>query len=249
MITHLNTNGFLLDVKNIEKILRVGVDSISISLDGATFATHDKIRGYPGAFDRVVAAVITLNAMRNKNKSPIRLKVAAVINEDNIDEVEGLVKLSSALKTDCLEFIPQQNFFGDGCFNQAQPSAEFLGKVDKAVDYLLKQRNNGVKIENSAQHLRLFARSFRNIKSPLLCYAGYNSCAVDCYGQVYPCVPWVNWGKAAGNIRGIPLKKIWYYGDYSGMRKQVAQCRDCYLNCQAELNLLFNIGRYSCAIL
>ncbi len=240
VITHLNTNGFLMDDKNTEAILKSGVDSISISLDGATSQTHDKIRGYPGAFDRVVTAINTLNLMRGRNKHHIRLKVAAVINEENIDEVEGLVKLSADLKTDCLEFIPQQHFSGSGPPKNNLPSEEFLGKINKAVDYLLQHRNNGIKIENSVKHLKIFERSFRNLKSPLACYAGYNSCALDCYGQIYPCVPWVNWGKAVGNIRNMPLKEFWHSRSYASTRKEIAQCRDCYLNCQSEINILFN---------
>ncbi|MFH1678355.1 MAG: radical SAM protein [Candidatus Omnitrophota bacterium] len=241
MITHLNTNGFLLNEENIKKILNAKIDSINISLDGANAQTHDAIRRHPGAFDKAIAAIECIKVMRKETGIPIRLKIVAVINEANIDEVGDLVKLSNDLGTDCIEFIPQQRFFessqpGRLCFDDI-----FLKKLQKATGYLLKLKRQGVKIENSPRHIKLFKGAFKNDKSPLVCYAGYNSYAVDCYGEIYPCLPWVNWGKSAGNIKNAALKKFWYSSKYNKIRNDILNCRDCYLNCQSELNLLFNI--------
>jgi len=241
MITHLNTNGFFLNEENVKKLLQAGTDSINISLDGARAQTHDTIRGYHGAFDKVINAIDCINLMRKKTGMPMRLKIVMVVNETNIDEVPDLVKLSCDLKTDCIEFIPQQPFF-----TLSEPVAlyfndNFLKKVENTVQYLVSLKKQGIKIENSFRHLRLFAKSFKGDESPLICYAGYNSYAADCYGEIYPCMPWVNWGKSVGNIKDIPLKEFWYSSNYNKIRKDISKCRDCYLNCQAELNLLFNI--------
>ena len=58
------TNGTLLRPAAIEKLVRMGVDDISFSIDGHK-QLHDSIRG-PGVFDRVTAAVAQLAAVKEK---------------------------------------------------------------------------------------------------------------------------------------------------------------------------------------
>lgn len=240
LITHLNTNGFLLDKESAAELVKAGLDSVNISLDGAKAETHDSIRGYSGAFERVVKAVGYVNAARKEAKAAFRLKVVAVVSEKNIDEVRDLAALSEKLGADCIEFIPVQNFI----FSDGKPSSfdeGFLRKIRDVQKYLLEARKKSSRIENSPRHIKMFEKSFKNIKSGLTCFAAYNSYAVDCYGEIFPCVPWVNWGKSVGNIRNSSLKEFWYSAGYNRMRGAIFRCKNCYLNCQAELNLLFNL--------
>lgn len=242
MIAHLNTNGWLLGDEQAKRIIDIGVDSVNISLDGATAATHDRIRNCVGAFDRAVTAVKRLVSQRQQNNAHVRIKTVAVINEMNIDEVPAMVDLSRLLGTDCIEFIPRQPFVGS--FAKPAVTPELLAKVDNLTGYLLGSKYVRERLENSPPHVRLFLDSFSGLPSPVQCSANYNSLAVDCYGDVFPCVPWINWGRATGNIRDKGLKDLWYSHEYQAQRKSIAKCRDCYLNCQSELNLLFDLSRW-----
>lgn len=242
LITHINTNGFFVDEENAKKLIEAGIDSINISLDGARPETHDSIRGYKGAFDRVISALQNINAVREKSAAPVRLKLVTVISENNIDEVEDLIKLSVDLKTDCIEFIPEQNFISASKLRISVFKEVFLKKANLTIKRLLNLKRKGAKIENSFRHLRLFEKSFKNMPSPVTCFAGYNSYTVDCYGEIYPCLPSANWGKPIGNLKEKPLKEFWYSKEYNGLRGGISKCRKCYLNCQSELNILFNIG-------
>lgn len=239
MIAHLNTNGWLLGDEEARRIIDIGVDSVNISLDGATAATHDRIRRCSGAFEHALKAVERLTMLKHNQASHVRIKTVAVIDDMNIDEVPEMIALSRRLGTDCVEFIPRQPFKGISKEEAASP--ELLAKADKLIDYLLGSRDHGVIIENSPAHLRLFRDSFAGLPSPVRCSAGYNSLAVDCYGDVFPCVTWINWGRAAGNIRDKSLKELWHSKEYQQQREEVSRCRDCYLNCQAEMNLLFDL--------
>jgi len=239
MITHLNTNGFFLDEEAAKKLIGCKVDSINVSLDGASEKTHDNIRGHDGAFRKAVNAVGHINRLRATGGHTIRVKIVSVISPLNIDEIPGLVRLSAELGTDCIEFIPEQPFSAAYDVKMAHDQL-FLGKLNKAVSYLLDLKKKGANIENSPRHLKLFEKSFRNAQIPFRCYAGYNSYAVDCYGEIYPCVPWFNWNRAVGNMRDVGFKDFWYSRGYNKMRGDILKCRGCYLNCQAELNLLFN---------
>lgn len=239
MIAHLNTNGWLLGDEKARKVIDVGVDSINFSLDGATAATHDRIRRAPGSFHRVVDAVRRLKSLKQKYNSCVRIKTVAVIDETNIDEVPQMLALGRSLGIDCIELIPRQPFTDRT--EKITDETELLVKVDSLVESLLKGEYQGVPIENSPAHLKLFRRSFSGIPSPLRCGAGYNSLAVDCYGNLFPCVPWINWGKTSGNIGDGRLADAWHSGAYQQVRKEISKCHDCYLNCQTELNLLFDI--------
>lgn len=242
MFAHLNTDGFFLNEDAARKLFASGADSINISLDGACPKTHDTIRNHPGAFDRVMKAAECINAIQKKDNASVRLKFVTVINEINIGEIPDIIKLSRDLNADCIEFIPQQNF-SVYTNNFPKPDTDFLKKIRLTMDYLLDVKKKGANIENSSRHIKLFESSFKGDKSPLVCYAGYNSYAVDCYGEIYPCVPWINWGKSAGNVNEMTLKEFWYSSKFNRLRKQIDRCKDCFLNCQAELNILFNILR------
>lgn len=237
MIAHLNSNGLLLGDMEADRIIDIGVDSINISLDGATAVTHDKIRGATGSFDKAVSAVKKLLERRDKSTTKIRIKTVAVLDENNIDEILQIFELGKNLGVDCIEIIPRQPFKER---KDTLNDSLLLNKVDKLVEYIDKNRKKLIPIENSPRHLKLFKHSFLSLPSPLHCSAGYNSLAVDCYGNLFPCVPWINWGKSTGTIAGKSLKEIWNSKEYQAEREITFKCRDCYLNCQTELNLLFN---------
>lgn len=240
LIANFNTNGFYLDKETVKNLVEAGVDSINISLDSADRNTHDLIRGYDGAFDRAIEAINNVNALRKEKTKKPRLKVIAVINERNVEGIPDLLKLFADLEVDCAEFIPEQPIYAAAAAAGPAYDTVFFSNLKKNIDYILKFDRNKLRIENSARHLRLFEKSFKNEKPPLRCYAGYNSFALDCYGELYPCIPWVSFGKTAGNIKEMNLKDFWYSSGYNKIRDDILKCKGCYLNCQAELNLLFN---------
>jgi MoaA/NifB/PqqE/SkfB family radical SAM enzyme len=243
MIAHLNTNGWLLGDAEADKIVAIGVDSINISLDGATAATHDRIRHCCGSFDRAVAAIEKLVQRKRRAGSHIRIKTVAVLDETNIDEVPQLITLGRKLGTDSIELIPRQPFLSSEGSPSPPPTSDLLTRVDALVRDLIKYRDHP-SLENSPSHLKLFHNSFAGTPSPVRCSAGYNSLAVDCYGNVFPCVPWINWGRSTGNLAHSSLAQLWNSSAYQQEREKTGKCRECYLNCQTELNLLFNLIRY-----
>lgn len=247
MITHLNTNGYFIDDCAARRIVESGVESVNISLDGAIPATHDRIRNCNGSFERAISAVGRLDRLRKRLCAPLRIKNVAVLSEANIAEARDLIELSRELGADCIEFIPCQPLTCEGLEKCIVPDESFLGEVDRLVEYLLKVRLEQGKIENSPSHLRLFRSSFAGVPSPVRCQAGYNSLAVDCHGDVFPCFPWISWGKPVGNVRRGSLVDLWYSVGYQCHRDATSTCRDCYLNGQLELNLMFDhmarIGR------
>lgn len=245
MFTHLSTNGYFLDKDMAGSLVNAGLDSVTISLDGALPATHDAIRGHDGAFEKAMSAIENAGAAgaaRSGSGARLRIKLAMVLCEKNIDELADIVRLSRDRNADCVEIIPLQDLSASGR-RQAGFSEDFMRRLDAALNEISRMRKEGYCIENSPRHLGLFRNSFKGERSSIACYASYSSLIVDCYGEVYPCLPWSCRGESFGNLNGKSLKEIWYSNESNGMRNKASACADCYLNCHAELNIIFNIGK------
>src|SRR5579859_4209682 len=70
----------LLTPSAIEEIRRAGVKVVSVSLDGATPATHDGVRGISGHFDA------TLEAIRMLVAADLRVQVNTTVMQENAAE-------------------------------------------------------------------------------------------------------------------------------------------------------------------
>ena len=64
--TTVATNGWLIDSeKKAKKIVESGLGGIVFSIDGATANTHDKMRRYPGSFEKAMEAIGYLRKYRD----------------------------------------------------------------------------------------------------------------------------------------------------------------------------------------
>jgi radical SAM protein with 4Fe4S-binding SPASM domain len=243
MITHLNTNGFLLTPDRIQRLLEIGIDSINISVDGATAATHEAARGVPGGFQRILDGIKFLLEERKHIHRRVTVNIVSVISQHNLHEIADLVRLATSQKVDGIGFLPIHGFYNEFEQDRAtvMSNAQWQETTENKIDSLIAMKQAGCPIENSLRYLRLFTRCFRGEPLPIACYAGYNSYVVHCYGDIFPCVPWNNWNRAVQNIKHVSLKDFWFSRDYDRIRKtQVNSCRECYWNCHTEMNLLFH---------
>jgi len=79
LYTIVNTNGVLLG-KYAREIVGLGVEGLDISLDGPR-EVHDRIRGVPGTYDRVMAGVREIRALRRRRPM---LKAISVIGAQSL---------------------------------------------------------------------------------------------------------------------------------------------------------------------
>ncbi len=114
-------------------------------------------------------------------------------------------------------------------------------KADSVIDKIIELKKRRGVIDNSETYLRLFKMAFRNQKLPFSCYAGYVTIAVDGFGNIYPCYPWMEISRSVANIRDISLKKFWNSGALRKMREETKSCRNCFWNNQTELNIAFSL--------
>jgi len=97
--TCIYTSGWLFDAATPDKLAEV-FHQISVSVDGATAATHDRIRGRAGSFERVNRALGLLDQTaarrRDEGLRPLSFMLEFVVVRSNVDEIEEFVATMSA---------------------------------------------------------------------------------------------------------------------------------------------------------
>jgi MoaA/NifB/PqqE/SkfB family radical SAM enzyme len=81
----------LLTADVIRRFVDAGVEAISLSLDGATAASHDALRGVPGCFER------TLDVMRAASAAKLMVQVNTLVCAETIDDLPRIHELVTEL--------------------------------------------------------------------------------------------------------------------------------------------------------
>jgi MoaA/NifB/PqqE/SkfB family radical SAM enzyme len=245
MLTHLSTNGYAARTSaGARALFDLGVHGVSLSIDAATAALHDRLRGAAGSHAEVIGALHHLLAARRGHPNRMSITTTTVITRDNFREVPALVDLLLELGVDQIGFMPVSELGLD--YDVARRSGAFLAtaadvaELDAVVDYLVAAKRRTGRIENTEAYLALFRDAFRGRPLPIHCRAGYVTLAVDSWGDIYPCFPWAEMRRAAGNVRTAGLAAFWRSDAAAAMRDEAAGCRDCYWNNHTELNLMLD---------
>src|SRR5437764_2388730 len=81
-----STNGTLIDQKKAERLAKIGVTYVGISIDGGE-ERHDLFRGKAGAFQGAIRGI------RNCRAAGIRVGVRFTVTQENLGELEGIFRL------------------------------------------------------------------------------------------------------------------------------------------------------------
>jgi AdoMet-dependent heme synthase len=98
----LATNGLRVTPEVARRLRQLGIWNVSVSIDGATAETHERIRGVPGIFDAACRAVRLLRA------EGVRVTVNFTPMKPNFREARGLVELAESLgatKVNLTEYV------------------------------------------------------------------------------------------------------------------------------------------------
>ncbi len=93
MGTAIDTNGYLLDREMVDTLAEAGMDMVHVSIDSADAATHDKMRGVPGIFDRAV------NAIKFCKEAGMLVRIGAYVDRERLNngEFARLIELGKEL--------------------------------------------------------------------------------------------------------------------------------------------------------
>ena len=203
------TNATLIDEAVARRLRRCGVAIAAVSLDGFDAATHDFVRGSPGAFEAA------LQGMRALRRAGILLHVNITAMEYNMDQIEPLMALVDEMGTGILlmyQLVPVGRGRGIG------EAALDLGTNERLIRFMAQaQRTTRAIMEPVAgpQYWPFLLQRSGIRSGPLLrlaetvfhgCSAGRGFVYIKPNGEVWPC-PFIE--VSCGNVRQTPFPIIW----------------------------------------
>jgi MoaA/NifB/PqqE/SkfB family radical SAM enzyme len=190
--TAIFTTGFGLTERLARKLKDAGLFCFVISLDSTDPMTHDKLRGFKGAFDNAV------NAIEISKNLGFYTVVSTVATKENINngELEKLLKYLYELNVDecrILEIVPTGKIID-------QPDLA-LNDDDREVLFKLHMKAN-----TSNTYPRVSAFPYLEQPELLGCTGGYQHFTIDPQGNVCPC-PFTP--IALGNVAKENFNTVW----------------------------------------
>jgi len=224
----ITTNGFLPEKikKQVGAIITADYGiAFRISLDGWR-ATHDKIRGIPHAFDKVMNTIAILKIAGVKD---IGLTFTLMrINQHQMKTVYAYCKKENL--TFSLNIVHDSPIYFGNNKTSLSPTPK---AVKKNFDYLFTQQLQSVNprdlgkawFNRSSYEYMLYHRR------PLPCGAGENFFYMDPFANIYIC-QMKNW--PIGNLQKQSFEQIWYAKPKQKYLPISRACNDCWIICTAK---------------
>ena len=218
----ITTNGWDLTDELAQDLYDTGLWGVSVSLDYANAASHDKARGRPGAFDRAVRGLEALAKASRRDYQ--RINVMAVLLHDNIDEMEPLMQLAAEYDAYFMVQPYGQRKTGD---------ARFVHKRGPLAERLLELK---ARYPNFLSHRTFLSRFDAAVNGGVRgCRAGQAFFNIDSTGDVAICVeerdhPVANLYRDSATRISRALKD----------RAKHNACRECWYNCRGEVEMLYD---------
>jgi len=231
IISQVSTNGLTLPSTYDEATQ--SFDVIVVSLDTMNPELYRDIRGVDG-FDRVIDGLEKALSVADENKCNMILNT--VVCAKNIPDVIDVVKYSKkvGVKGIMIDFATFHDYWTETSDDKSRYNPKEMDwKNEKAaikdlVKQLLKMKGE-YPIITSKSYLKTFITEDFHYD----CYP-YIFCCVRKDGRVaIPC-----WDSKVTEYYDIlhkyNLKELWFSPEVEEKRKQVTECRDCYMHCIVE---------------
>ncbi len=231
----VTTNGLLLTQEKIEQLVKNGLTSIYISLNGNE-KVHDTTRGINGAYTRTLESIRALVELRNSKFPNLQISMQTVVMGITIDQILDMVNV-------CRQF---DIGFSLSPLNTSRP---WQSDTDPALKVIHQEQFCSI-IKDLHHMKKNYPRLIRdyhtsleyikhyfidNITNDIPCYLGFLTIAIKPNGDVFPggCLSLL----PAGNLRKLSLKQIISSATYrDGIRRMfLKQCPGCA--CDHILNL------------
>ncbi|HEY5097460.1 MAG TPA: mycofactocin radical SAM maturase [Acidimicrobiales bacterium] len=183
-----STNGSRITGPVAERLAASDYVDVQISLDGATAAVNDRVRG-PGSFDTAIRA---MDRLAGAGFSGFKLSV--VVTRHNVGQLDDLKELADRYGAQLRLTRLRPSGRGADVWDELHPTAE---QQRRLYEWLLA-RGEDVLTGDSFFHLAGYGESLPGLN---LCGAGRVVCLVDPVGDVYACPFAIHDEFLAGNVR------------------------------------------------
>lgn len=217
----LATNGTLVDDAVAQKIKDSGIARVSVSLDGADAATHDKLRQLDGSFDQALAGIKLLN------EKEIPFQINVTLTRNNAHQLEDVYELAKSIgavavhvfmlvpvgcgqelaETDMLTPEQYEDMLVKICKLDERGEIEIKVTCGPHYERVLRQKGLHKSRQAAGRHPHGAAPGAHpHAKTTRGCLAGLGVVFVAHQGDVFPCgyLP-----VKCGNVLEEDLKDIW----------------------------------------
>jgi len=94
---NITTNGTMIDRKIARRLIKLKLNSITLSLDGSRQGLHDSIRGVNGAYRKMMEGLRNLNAARAEKGGKTKFRINSVLQRDNFRNIPEIVTLAGRM--------------------------------------------------------------------------------------------------------------------------------------------------------
>jgi MoaA/NifB/PqqE/SkfB family radical SAM enzyme len=222
------TKGILDYCEDVKLVLNVSVDEIN--------SKHDEIRGVEGNFKKIVETIQGLKELKLEYKN-LDLGIHSVISKYNVKNLSSVYDIiTNELGPDSYICSPAQN--RSELLNENEDIAPDIESYEKWVDKLQSNTKQNYMVKKGipkliqAVRLKYYDLAIKELKQKkqiIPCYAGYASCQITPYGDVWPCCT-LAYEANMGNLRenNYNLKKIWHSEKAgiirTGIKKGLCNC-------------------------
>jgi radical SAM protein with 4Fe4S-binding SPASM domain len=247
---YINTNGLLLTGRLVEHMIQCGFSAVSISMDGATPATYERIRA-GSRFDRVIGNIRMVNRLKRLHASATpELAMLFVMMRSNIRELPDFIDLAHELEVphvNAIHLVPYTdlNIAGESLVHDKQLCNRMLDEArERAARHAIVFREPGnfsdarlpTTVDRAGSSI---ARGHElnlseSERESTCCPFPWHFVAIDANGDVRPCGWWHN-EPAVGNIWRQTFDEIWSGDGYRRIRSEhlVGELRSVCRTCPA----------------
>lgn len=220
----MTTNGTLIDGNCADRLKKLGLQSVTISLDGME-GTHEWLRRWRGSFRRTVDAVAHLHSVG------IPVQITTVVHKKNFAELETLYEYLCTLKIASWRVINLEPI------GRALDNRELLLSREEftaLLEFIRDKRfakDTPMDVRFGCSHYLSYEYEHEVRDNYFLCGAGIYVASILCSGDICSCldIPRIP-ALVQGNIAKDRLSHVWRTG-FKEFREDRAnlceQCRSC----------------------
>ncbi|TRO48739.1 radical SAM protein [Candidatus Bathyarchaeota archaeon] len=200
----LGSNGSLIDKTIAKDLRRVGISTVSISLESYKSESHDLFRGVVGSWEKAI------NAIKYLRENNILVQVNTTVTQNNYREIDEIMYLT--------EDIGVENFHlfflvptGRGVKIEDITPAKYEAMIKTTF---AKTKNHRLNIRPSCapQFMRIASTAGLDMRQWIRgCLSGLYYCRVYPNGEITPC-PYLP--IKLGNIKEKKFKDIWFNSEF-----------------------------------